>query len=359
MAAVATYVTTLVSTTQATTYNLGNVVIPSTGTVAVVVSVVSSSRATVSSVSLGGTNMTNVDNIGGGGFENMSSFKLDSVSAATLNLTVVLSGDIGSSNPNVTVGVWNVTGNASTVFGHNTSSGSNSVAFNTAASGAAVYWVQGNTTPTSFSTATTRYGPTNTGFIWNMGGDLATSSATPHTETTVGSSIFNFLGLDWQVGATTTTDHPAQGTFTITAETMHSQITEPLQKGTFVLSGKTLSGTITDNLFHGTFTLTAEHFTSQVTSHFARGLFTLTGKTLTDGRNHRDNLHTGFFDIKPGWHSPLPDGGDNVTNHKTTKLLHPDGIDLNGGSRGMSKDANDRANSKWYASLLNGPRDQR
>lgn len=248
------YVTTLVSTAEATTYNLGNVVIPNAGTVAIIVSLVTSARATIASATLGGVSMTNLDNAGGGGFETISSFKLDGVAAGTLNLTVVMSGDIGATQPNVTVHVWNVTGNASTPFAHGASTGSTSLAINTAASGVAVFAVQGSANPASFSAATTRYGPTNTGFIWNMAGDLATSSQTPHTET-AGSSNFSFMGISWQAGATNNVFTLGVGAFTFTGQsndTSSHRYAFAIAAGAFAVTGRATTLPFPYHMFLGT-----------------------------------------------------------------------------------------------------------
>lgn len=198
-AVAANYITTIVSTAEATTYNLGNVVIPADGLVAVIVSLVTSSRVAIASATLGGTAMTLVRLAPTGGFENIAMFQVAAV-AGTYNLTVVMAGDIGATQANVTAHVWNIVGGASQVLSA-VSTGATSLAMNTLANGAAIFGVQGSASPASFNHATTRYGPTFTGFIYNLAGDLVTTAETPHTET-AGTSNFSMLGAAWEYGTT-------------------------------------------------------------------------------------------------------------------------------------------------------------
>lgn len=244
MAAVATWIATLISNSvNASTFNLGNITVPAGNpTIAILVSLTTSARATVSSATLGGVSMTHLDDAGNGNFEVLASFKLDGVAAGAKNLTVNMSGAIGGSGPpNVAVAVWAISGNASTPFAHGASVGSTSLALNTAASGCAIFAVQGQANPTAFSSATTRSGPTS-GFLYDMAGDLATSSQTPHTES-AGSSDYTFIGITWQVGTVAYIFTLDTATFTLTGQTnslVQHKYGFTLGTATFTLTGQAL-----------------------------------------------------------------------------------------------------------------------
>lgn len=344
MAAVATYITTLISdSVEATTYTFTNgVVVPTGGgIIALFVSTTTSARTDVSTVTLNGTSMTKIDDVGSGGFETLTSWHLPAgIAAGTYTLVVTMAGDIGGSGPpNVTVPIWCITGANSTPFAHGTSSGSTSVAINTAASGCAIYAVEGSANPTSFSSATTRSGPT-AGFMYKMAGDLVTSSATPHTES-AGTSNFFMAGVSWQVGAVTVTDTLTQGSFTFVAKTLGEifKTVDVLTKATFTFVAKTIGDGVQtkDTLTTKTFAFLAQVFGETLITyththdHFKTSYPTDKKQVITHqyDANHAlwGEVPTGFF-IRDSFHSPKPDSDNTVTNK--------------------------RVNKKWWSRLLNG-----
>ena len=273
-----------------------------------------SARVDVSSITVGGTAMTKLDDVGGGGFETITSWHLPTGKAAgTYTVVVTLSGDIGGAGPpNVTVPFWQITGANSTPFDHNASSAASNVTLNTAANGFAIFGVLGNSNPTAFSSATTRTGPTS-GFIYKMAGDLATSSQTPHTESTTGTSDYVFEGISWQVGVIVYTFSLGTGVYTYTGAALTAAIHRLFSLGTgvYAYTGSALTFTKVKLFALGTgsyaYTGKAMTFVRHLVFSLGTGAYTYTGKILSFISGLR-NLAVGTFT------GPPADTGEETTS---------------------------------------------
>jgi hypothetical protein len=161
----ADFVSTLTSSSNLTTYNLGDVVIPADGLVVVVLSTVGNSSVTLSSITVGGTAATilattaNNTAVGRGLVEK---------AAGTHNLTVVLSGARGTS-PGLVVTVYllqnaNVTPLSTVTYDHANAS-SRTITLTTVDGGFAIYtYCIRNNNDAGWSQGTSLYDNTVSGY---------------------------------------------------------------------------------------------------------------------------------------------------------------------------------------------------
>ena len=189
--AIATVGSVLTSSANLTTYDFGNVTVPTDGLLVVVFTAYGDSSRSVSSMSIGGSAVDGA--VTGAGSFSKSAIGWRVVSAGARNVTVVLSGANGT-NPGATAAVYLVTGYSSatptaTDAPANAVGSSYSASVNTLAGQVAVVGVVAVTaTNFTFSSATEVYDTPIGASAHAHGYISSTVAATPHTETATRSS---------------------------------------------------------------------------------------------------------------------------------------------------------------------------
>lgn len=189
--AIATVGSVLTSSANLTTYDFGNVTVPTDGLLVVVFTAYGDSSRSVSSMSIGGSAVDG--SVTGTGSFSKSAIGWRVVSAGTQNVTVGLSGANGT-NPGATAAVYLVTGYTSatptdTDAPANAVAASYSASVDTLAGQVAVVGVVGVISANfTLSSATEIYDTPINNTAHAHGYIASTVAATPHTETATRSS---------------------------------------------------------------------------------------------------------------------------------------------------------------------------
>ena len=202
-----TYVTTLTSASDASSYNLGNVTAATDGLLVCVVVSRAGTAQNVSSVSIGGTN--GALPVSNSGVTNVAAIATRAVTAGSHNVTVNFTGTMARCG----VGVYLLTGYASetpsdTDIGQSTSSNSRALTMDFPTGGKAVYGLfDGNDSNVVWSAATENYDASpeaNARFSFAN----KTASGAGNTETATWSAAANEVGVSavWAEASTAVVD---------------------------------------------------------------------------------------------------------------------------------------------------------